>query len=82
MTGEAPAARGQVPLVLALLSGQQSEEGASLASLGPVVGLARLARGEIDRDAFTPQYGHRGAHETAVPMKWSCRSRGRPLRDA
>ena len=51
-----------------LLSGQQSEEGASLASLGPVVGLARLARGEIDRDAFTRQYGHRSAHEVELSI--------------
>ena len=57
-----------MPLVLALLSGQQSEEGASLASLGPVVGLARLARGEIDRDAFTRQYGHRSAHEVELSI--------------
>ncbi|MGD0239916.1 MAG: PEP/pyruvate-binding domain-containing protein [Streptosporangiaceae bacterium] len=45
-----------------LLSGQQAG-GSLLASLGPVTGLARLARGEIDRDAFARQYGHRGAHE-------------------
>src|SRR6202041_2093936 len=51
-----------------LLSGQQAADGASLASLGPVVGLARLARGEIDRDAFTRQYGHRGAHEVELSI--------------
>src|ERR1700722_3122998 len=51
-----------------LLSGQQSDEGVSLASLGPVVGLARLARGEIDRDAFTRQYGHRSAHEVELSI--------------
>ena len=51
-----------------LLSGQPSDEGASLASLGPVVGLARLARGEIDRDAFVRQYGHRGAHEVELSI--------------
>ena len=49
-----------------LLSGQQSEEDISLASLGPVVGLARLARGEIDRSAFAGEYGHRGAHEVEL----------------
>jgi rifampicin phosphotransferase len=49
-----------------LLSGQQAEDGTSLASLGPVVGLARLARGEIDRDAFVRDYGHRGAHEVEL----------------
>ena len=51
-----------------LLSGQQSDEGVSLASLGPVVGLARLARGEIDRDAFVRDYGHRGAHEVELSI--------------
>jgi rifampicin phosphotransferase len=51
-----------------LLSGQQTEEGVSLASLGPVVGLARLARGEIDRDAFVREYGHRGAHEVELSI--------------
>ena len=51
-----------------LLSGQQADEGTSLASLGPVVGLARLARGEIDRDAFTRQYGHRSAHEVELSI--------------
>ena len=51
-----------------LLSGQQPEEGVSLASLGPVVGLARLARGEIDRNAFTRQYGHRSAHEVELSI--------------
>jgi rifampicin phosphotransferase len=51
-----------------LLSGQQPEAGASLASLGPVVGLARLARGEIDRDAFTRDYGHRSAHEVELSI--------------
>ena len=51
-----------------LLSGQQAADGASLASLGPVVGLARLARGEIDRDAFAREYGHRGAHEVELSI--------------
>ena len=51
-----------------LLSGQQTGEGVSLASLGPVVGLARLARGEMDRDAFVREYGHRGAHEVELSI--------------
>jgi phosphohistidine swiveling domain-containing protein len=51
-----------------LLSGQQADDGASLASLGPVVGLARLARGEIDRAAFVRAYGHRGAHEVELSI--------------
>jgi rifampicin phosphotransferase len=50
-----------------LLSGQQAE-GLPLASLGPVTGLARLARGEIDRDTFARQYGHRGSHEVELSI--------------
>jgi len=46
-----------------LLSG-----GATLASLGPALGLARLGRGEIDRDTFARQYGHRGPHEVELSM--------------
>ena len=53
-----------------LLSGQRAEGPAttSLASLGPVVGLARLGRGEIDRDAYAREYGHRGAHEVELSI--------------
>ena len=43
-------------------------EGTSLASLGPVVGLARLARGDLDRDVYVRQYGHRGAHEMELSI--------------
>jgi len=50
-----------------LLSGQQAD-GTSLASLGPVTGLTRLARGEIDRDTFTRQHGHRGPHEVELSI--------------
>jgi phosphohistidine swiveling domain-containing protein len=34
-----------------------------LASLGPMVGIAGVARGEMDRAAYLEQYGHRGPHE-------------------
>ena len=50
-----------------LLSGQQAG-GIPLASLGPVTGLARLARGEIDRDTFVRKYGHRGSHEAELSI--------------
>ena len=50
-----------------LLSGQQAG-GLPLASLGPATGLARLARGEIDRDTFVRQYGHRGSHEVELSI--------------
>jgi pyruvate,water dikinase len=34
-----------------------------LASLGPVTGLARLVRGEMERADYLERYGHRGPHE-------------------
>ena len=37
--------------------------GAELASLGPVAGLARVARGEMSRETYVARYGHRGTHE-------------------
>ncbi|GAB2738854.1 PEP/pyruvate-binding domain-containing protein [Sinomonas soli] len=45
----------------AMLTGVNADGG--LASLGPLVGLGRLARGEITRDGFAREYGHRGPHE-------------------
>lgn len=40
-----------------------------LASLGPLLGLAQIARGDIDRETYLRQYGHRGTHEfeLAIP---------------
>jgi phosphohistidine swiveling domain-containing protein len=46
-----------------LLSNLSSQEDL-LASLGPVVGLARVDRGEMSREAYLEQWGHRGALET------------------
>jgi pyruvate,water dikinase len=40
-----------------------SDRSGLLASLGPVVGIAKVARGEMDHQAYLEQYGHRGAHE-------------------
>ena len=34
-----------------------------LASLGPVVGVSKVAGGEMSRQAYLEQYGHRGPHE-------------------
>jgi pyruvate,water dikinase len=34
-----------------------------LASLGPLVGLAKVARGKMTRQAYLENYGHRGPHE-------------------
>ncbi|MEU8251188.1 PEP/pyruvate-binding domain-containing protein [Nonomuraea sp. NPDC048916] len=50
----------------AMLTGVSA--GGELASLGPVMGLNRLARGEIDRDTFARVYGHRGPHEFEVSI--------------
>lgn len=41
-------------------------DGAGLASMGPVVGLARLRAGEIDRDTFAQAWGHRSASEFEI----------------
>ncbi|MEV6149836.1 PEP/pyruvate-binding domain-containing protein [Nonomuraea sp. NPDC052129] len=50
----------------AMLTGVNTD--GELASLGPVIGLGRLARGEIDRDTFAQLYGHRGPHEFEVSI--------------
>ena len=57
----------------ALLSALSAGAG-QLASLGPLLGLSQLARGEIDRATYARQYGHRGPHEFEV-------SRARPAED-
>ncbi|MEV6240466.1 PEP/pyruvate-binding domain-containing protein [Lentzea sp. NPDC051838] len=41
-------------------------DGAGLASMGPLVGLARLRSGEIDRDTFAQTWGHRSATEFEI----------------
>ncbi|MFS8099652.1 pyruvate, phosphate dikinase [Lentzea alba] len=41
-------------------------DGAGLASMGPLVGLARLRSGEIDRDTFAQTWGHRSANEFEI----------------
>jgi pyruvate,water dikinase len=45
------------------LQSNLSEGSGELASLGPLVGLAKVARGEMDREAYLEGYGHRGPHE-------------------
>jgi phosphohistidine swiveling domain-containing protein len=39
-----------------------------LASLGPVVGVAKVARGEMSREEYLKRYGHRGPHEAELSM--------------
>ncbi len=41
---------------------------ATLPSLGPLVGLAQLARGEVSREAYLAHYGHRGPHEFEISV--------------
>ncbi len=57
-------------LLISNLSGNSGMSGGSglLASLGPVVGIARLARGEMERDAYLEQFGHRGPHEFELSL--------------
>jgi pyruvate,water dikinase len=47
----------------AMTSGLTGAGTGGLESLGPLLGLARLVEGEIDRDTFARTYGHRGASE-------------------
>ncbi len=42
---------------------QPGDSSGLLASLGPMMGLARVAHGEMDRETYLEQYGHRGPHE-------------------
>jgi pyruvate,water dikinase len=51
----------------ALLTGLHTGT-SQLASLGPLIGLEQLARGELDRDTFARKWGHRGPHEFEVSM--------------
>jgi pyruvate,water dikinase len=45
-----------------LLSGV-SVDGEALASLGPLLGLWQVSRGELSREDYLRRYGHRGVHE-------------------
>ncbi|MFI6326288.1 PEP/pyruvate-binding domain-containing protein [Nonomuraea sp. NPDC050556] len=50
----------------AMLTGANAD--GELASMGPIVGLGRLERGEITRAEFAELYGHRGPHEFEVSI--------------
>jgi pyruvate,water dikinase len=52
----------------AALTSGLTVDGDVLASLGPVVGLARLERGEIDAATYAERYGHRSPHEFEVSL--------------
>ncbi|WP_309110910.1 PEP/pyruvate-binding domain-containing protein [Saccharothrix sp.] len=51
----------------ALMTGAHGADG-DLASLGPLLGLSRLRRGEIDRATYTRLWGHRCADEYEVSV--------------
>ncbi|MGO1048912.1 PEP/pyruvate-binding domain-containing protein [Crossiella sp. CA198] len=53
--------------VTALLSGAHGA-GGDLASLGPVLGLAELRAGRLDREAYAAAWGHRGPDEFEVSL--------------
>jgi pyruvate,water dikinase len=52
----------------ASLTSATTVDGEILASLGPVVGLAQLERGDIDEATYAERYGHRGPHEFEVSL--------------
>jgi phosphohistidine swiveling domain-containing protein len=56
--------REEASYLLATLRGQSSQ----LASLGTLVGLAKLRRGEMAREEFVLNYGHRGPFEDMISM--------------
>jgi phosphohistidine swiveling domain-containing protein len=51
-----------------LLIANLNNEASLLPSLGPVVGLAKVAQGEMEREAYLAQYGHRGPHEFEISV--------------
>ena len=51
-------------LLMHLSPDANRESGADLlASMGPVVGVAKVARGQMSREDYLNRYGHRGPHE-------------------
>jgi phosphoenolpyruvate synthase/pyruvate phosphate dikinase len=51
-----------------ILISNLSDESGMLASLGPVVGIARVARGEMESEEYLEVYGHRGADEFELSL--------------
>jgi pyruvate,water dikinase len=50
-----------------LFSGLSTEDDL-LASLGPVVGIARVAQGKVSRTEYLEKHGHRGPHEAELSI--------------
>ena len=51
-----------------LLISNLSDKAELLPSLGPVVGLAKVAQGEMERESYLAQYGHRGPQEFEISV--------------
>lgn len=51
-----------------ILISNLSDESGLLASLGPVVGIAQVASGELTHEAYLEKYGHRGADEFELSL--------------
>jgi len=51
-----------------ILFSNLSTQSDMLASLGPVVGLSRVAQGKMSRAEYLERYGHRGPHEAELSM--------------
>jgi len=49
-----------------ILIANLSDSSGRLASLDPMIGLEKVARGEMSREVYLEQYGHRGPHEFEV----------------
>lgn len=45
-----------------------SDSSGPLASLQPMIGLAKVASGEMSREAYLEQYGHRGPNEFELSL--------------
>ncbi|MEW2355326.1 PEP/pyruvate-binding domain-containing protein [Spirillospora sp. NPDC029432] len=52
----------------AMMTGLSRPGTPALAVLGPVVGLSRVARGELSLDGYLRQWGHRGPHEFEIAV--------------
>jgi phosphohistidine swiveling domain-containing protein len=53
-----------------------SSDSELLASLGPVVGIAKVACGEMSQEAYLDRYGHRGPHEMELSAPRLAEDRG------
>ncbi|MFB4317383.1 PEP/pyruvate-binding domain-containing protein [Actinomadura sp. 21ATH] len=52
----------------AMMTGLSRPGAPALAVLGPVLGLSRVARGELSMDGYLRRWGHRGPHEFEIAV--------------